>query len=84
MSGLKQFQTEYSGLISSVRGRGTFCAVNLPSAGMRDQFLTSLRQNGVHLGGCGDETVRFRPSLTFTPNHADIMLETMEKVLKKF
>ena len=38
---------------------------------------------GVQSGGCGDLTVRLRPSLVFQPYHADIFLNTLEKVLKK-
>jgi len=84
MKGLLQFQHEFPGLVSCVRGRGTFIAIDLPTVALRDKLLTDLRQNGVHLGGCGEKTVRFRPSLTFTSNHANVMLEVMEKILKKY
>ena len=36
---------------------------------------------GVELGGgCGAVSIRFRPTLTFLPRHADILLEIMDKV----
>jgi len=84
MSGLMQLQKQFPGLISSVRGRGTFCAMDLPSTQTRDKFLSDLRRLGVHLGGCGEKTVRFRPSLTFSPHHANIMLEKIEEVVKAY
>ena len=84
MTGLNQFQKQFPGLVTRVRGRGTFCAMDLPSVQLRDKFLADCRANGVHLGGCGESSVRFRPSLTFAPHHANIMLDVMERVLKKY
>jgi len=84
MEGLYQFQKQFPGLVSRVRGRGTFCAMDLPTVQARDKFLVDCRESGVHLGGCGNSSVRFRPSLTFTPAQANIMLDVMEQVLKKY
>jgi len=84
MEGLTQLQNEFPGLVSRVRGRGTFCAMDLPNLQARDKFLVDCREAGVHLGGCGNSSVRFRPSLIFTPEHANIMLDVMQQVLKKY
>ena len=36
---------------------------------------------GVELGGgSGTQSIRFRPSLTFSPHHANILFEVMDKV----
>jgi len=36
--------------------------------------------SGVELGaGCGSVSIRFRPNLTFSPHHAKILFEVMEK-----
>ena len=36
---------------------------------------------GVELGGgSGAQSIRFRPSLTFSPHHANILFEVMDKV----
>jgi len=75
MSGLMQLQNRFPHLLSNSRGRGTFCAVDLPTMESRDKLLHTLRSKGVHLGGCGESSIRIRPSLTFTPQHADIMLD---------
>jgi len=81
MAGLSELQDRHPALLSRARGRGTFCAVDLPSAGARDALLGRLRARGVHLGGCGEASVRIRPSLTFTPAHANIMLDGLNDSL---
>lgn len=85
MTGLRDLELELApGLISRVRGRGTFIAIDLPNTEIRDRFLENLRRSGVHLGGCGSSTVRFRPALIFAPKHANIMLDNIRAVLKEF
>merc|ERR1719495_2551383 len=84
MTGLSSFQHEFPGLVTAVRGRGTFCAMDLPTVEQRDRFLKEAREVGIHLGGCGEASVRFRPALTFTTKHANIMLEHIHAVLKRF
>merc|ERR550517_1332475 len=66
-SGLTELEKKFPALLSRARGRGTFCAVDLPDVAARDTLLTKLRHRGFHLGGCGEASVRIRPSLTFTP-----------------
>lgn len=36
---------------------------------------------GVEMGGgCGEASIRFRPSLTFSPHHANILFDVMDNV----
>merc|ERR1711936_166238 len=81
MSGLTELQNKFPALLSKARGRGTFCAVDLPDVAARDTLIKKLKSRGVHLGGCGSSSVRIRPSLTFTPAHANIMLDGINDVL---
>lgn len=81
MSGLHQLQDKYPHLLSKARGRGTFCAVDVVTTEARDKLLNNLRSKGVHLGGCGEASIRIRPSLTFTPRHANIMLDGLNDTL---
>jgi len=37
---------------------------------------------GVLTGVCGTNTIRFRPCLLFTGNHADIVLDRLDNVLR--
>lgn len=72
----------YPGLIHSARGAGTFCAVDCYSEATRDKIVRLLRNKGFQMGGCGNMSIRFRPSLVFQPKHVHMFLEGMETVLK--
>ncbi|OCF61921.1 4-aminobutyrate aminotransferase [Kwoniella mangroviensis CBS 10435] len=64
-------------------GEGTYLAWDMASPAQRDTFLGKMRNNGVQIGGCGDQTVRLRPTLTFGERHAEVLVGTVEKVLKE-
>ncbi|KAJ6264038.1 4-aminobutyrate aminotransferase [Drechslerella dactyloides] len=80
-SGLEQLSQKYPGEIQNLRGKntGTFIAWDSPQ---RDAFLKKMKTVGVNIGGCGESAVRLRPMLVFQRHHADILLESIEKVLK--
>jgi 4-aminobutyrate aminotransferase/(S)-3-amino-2-methylpropionate transaminase len=77
---LKDISRKY-GRLENVRGQGTFIAFDLPTAKERDALIGEMRKNGVNIGGCGDRAIRLRPMLTFQMKHADIFLDTLEKVI---
>ena len=81
MEGLMDLEIRFPEVLSGSRGLGTLCAVDVKDVGTRDKILHGLRQRGINLGGCGESTIRIRPSLTFTPRHADIMLDHLNDVL---
>ena len=81
LSGLADLESRFSEVLSSSRGLGTLCAVDVKNIETRDKILHGLRQRGINLGGCGDSTIRIRPSLTFTPHHASIMLDNIDAVM---
>lgn len=68
--------------IKGVRGQGTMIAFDLDSAQQRDKLVHDMRQLGVNMGGCGEQTVRLRPMLTFQKHHADVLLETLNAALQ--
>ncbi|XP_020282456.1 4-aminobutyrate aminotransferase, mitochondrial [Pseudomyrmex gracilis] len=80
---LMDIQKEHSSVISAVRGRGTFIAFNCTSSEMRDALIKKLLTKGIQAGGCGNQSVRLRPALTFTERHADIFLNALRSVLKE-
>ncbi|XP_076750548.1 4-aminobutyrate aminotransferase [Xylocopa sonorina] len=80
---LMNLQNEFSTLINSVRGRGTFIAFNCNSPDLRDTIIKKLLSKGIHTGGCGSAAIRLRPALTFTEKHADIFLDALRSVLKQ-
>ncbi|KAK6637950.1 hypothetical protein RUM44_008373 [Polyplax serrata] len=80
---LKALQNEYSHLINSARGRGTFLAVTCTSTKLRDSLVARLKMAGVQTGGCGEMAIRLRPALIFAPEHAQIFLDKFRTVLKE-
>ncbi|PBC26106.1 4-aminobutyrate aminotransferase [Apis cerana cerana] len=79
---LMNLQNEFSTMINSVRGRGTFIAFNCASPELRDVIIKKLLSKGIQTGGCGTAAIRLRPALTFTEKHADIFLDRLRSILK--
>lgn len=77
---LHSIESKYPGVISAVRGQGTFLAFDLPSPQERDVFVSRLKSAGVMAGGCGPQSIRLRPMLVFQKRHADIFLDAVERV----
>ncbi|VDN53599.1 unnamed protein product [Dracunculus medinensis] len=82
-NGLLQIENVNSSKMMNVRGLGTFCAFDLLSSKMRDEFLETAVANGLHIGGCGDAGVRLRPALIFGEKHLEIALDVINKSMKK-
>ncbi|KAJ8959961.1 hypothetical protein NQ318_009394 [Aromia moschata] len=82
-SGIFQLEKEFPALLNSTRGRGSFLAVNASTHQLRDDILERLKKKGIISGGCGDHSIRLRPSLTFQEHHADIFLDRFRQVLKE-
>lgn len=83
MNGLMDLQSQYPHVLSRVRGKGTFCAFDLPTSAGRDRLVTLLRQNGVECAGSGDVSLRLRPALIFQPRHAAEFLDVLEHCVKE-
>ena len=46
LKGLEDISRKHSKLILNVRGRGTFCAFDMPDASTRDKFIGQMRNAG--------------------------------------
>ncbi|CAG9771090.1 unnamed protein product [Ceutorhynchus assimilis] len=82
-SGILALEKDHPNILNSTRGRGSFLAVNAANAKLRDSIVTKLKNKGVIVGGCGDHSIRLRPSLTFQEHHADILLDKLTQVLNE-
>uniref|UniRef100_F1L311 (S)-3-amino-2-methylpropionate transaminase n=1 Tax=Ascaris suum TaxID=6253 RepID=F1L311_ASCSU len=82
-SGLRQIESANNSKMRNVRGLGSYCAFDLCDTATRDKFLDTAVSNGLHIGGCGDTAVRFRPALIFTENHLEIALDIISKSMKR-
>lgn len=69
--------------VSNVRGRGLLNAFDLPTAAMRDEFIKKGLENKVLFLGCGERTIRFRPSLIIGKEDIDAGISVMEKIIKE-
>jgi 4-aminobutyrate aminotransferase-like enzyme len=78
-------------VIREIRGAGLFIGVELglnPATGLSGSVETTrvvneLRRRGVLVGatGRGGEVLKIRSPLTFEPQHADLLLEALERAL---
>ncbi|MDR9417726.1 L-lysine 6-transaminase [Gracilimonas sp.] len=73
-------QHEY---FTNPRGKGLFCAIDLPDGHSRDAVIKECINNGLIILSCGPNTVRFRPPLTITTEQIDEGLNILEKAYKK-
>ncbi|EGD87832.1 4-aminobutyrate aminotransferase [Trichophyton rubrum D6] len=80
-AGLERLAEKYPGQFNSLRGKGqgTFISWDSPQ---RDAVLKRGKEVGINIGGCGESAVRLRPMLVFQKHHADILLESLEKIVK--
>ncbi|MDR8393557.1 L-lysine 6-transaminase [Aliifodinibius sp. S!AR15-10] len=65
--------------VTNPRGKGLFCAIDLPTTEFRNQLTKQCFKNHLMILGCGERTLRFRPPLTVEKKHID---EGIEKIAK--
>ncbi|XP_074647439.1 4-aminobutyrate aminotransferase, mitochondrial-like [Tubulanus polymorphus] len=80
---LNTLTAKYPDQVNNARGQGTFCAIDCKDGAYRDSLITKLRNKGFHLGGCGDYSIRFRPSLLFQEKHVDLFAKAIDEVLSE-
>lgn len=81
---LQALFSKYPGKVQNLRGEnfGTFIAWDCKNPTKRNELLLKMRGAGVNIGGCGDYSIRLRPTLVFENKHADLLLEALELSLK--
>jgi len=68
---LEELPAEFPGIVSNVRGRGLFLALDLPDKATRNRTLASCLEHGLIALASGACAVRFRPPLTLSSEEAD-------------
>src|SRR5580765_1076714 len=68
---LSEMAEEFPGVVSNVRGRGLFLALDLPGKEMRDRVLAACLEHGLIALASGVSAVRFRPPLTLSREEAE-------------
>ena len=80
---LFDLQNKYGDLMSNSRGKGLFCAFDLPSPEKRDKLITEMEELGVLILGCGHRSIRFRPHLNITKGDIDIGISMIGNALSQ-
>ncbi len=79
---LHELAARHGDVVSSVRGRGLLCAIDLPSTAVRDDVLVRLRDDErVLLLGSGTRSLRFRPALTIAEEELSAAVGALNRVL---
>jgi L-lysine 6-transaminase len=81
MQGLNELASQNGDLVSNVRGKGLFCAFDLPSGDIRDKAIGAMAENDMLVLSSGHRSVRFRPSLTLSADEAKEGLKRIEKAV---
>ena len=79
---IEALQDEFSGFVSNARGRGLLCAFDLPSSDDRNKLIEKIMDNGALILGCGEKSIRFRPSLNISTDNIDRGIEIIEQSIK--
>ncbi|MCW9705957.1 L-lysine 6-transaminase [Fodinibius salsisoli] len=68
--------------VTNARGKGLFCAIDLPNSHIRDKVVKECFKNKLMILACGTHTIRFRPPLTVEKHHIDEGMNIIEESLK--
>ena len=80
---LNTLQDQNGDLVSNVRGRGLFCAFDMPTEDMRDKLVSIIADEGALMLGSGTRSVRFRPHLNITQEEIDTGFEIIQRAINK-
>ena len=67
LSELEKLTLRFPETLSNARGRGLMCAIDVSTVELRDAIMKELFCRGAIILKCGINSLRFRPSLTFSP-----------------
>ena len=83
LSSLKNIQDNSDGMVSNARGKGLFCAYDLPSEKHRNQLIKNMENEGALILGCGHQSIRFRPHLNISKEEINQAISMMKISLSK-
>lgn len=91
IAGIRELQKKHA-IIGDVRGKGMFFAVEMvsdratraPAAAQSKTLVNAMRERGVLISRIGlhDNILKIRPPMCFSTDHADLLLGTLDSVLK--
>jgi L-lysine 6-transaminase len=78
---LSEMAEEFPGVVSNVRGRGLFVALDLPDKATRDRVLAACLEHGLMALASGASALRFRPALTLSREEAEEGVRKLRRAL---
>lgn len=79
-----QLYMDFPTIVSNPRGLGLLRAFSLPTPEIRDRFRDIAYRNGLIILGCGERSIRFRPTLDINAHNIDkgilIIRDTLAKL----
>lgn len=76
---LVELEKKHPKFVHKTRGLATFLSFSCETPAFRDALMLKLKSYGVNQGGCGERSMRFRPTLFFEEKHADIYADALDK-----
>ncbi|MBI4811356.1 MAG: L-lysine 6-transaminase [Ignavibacteriales bacterium] len=83
ISRLTELQNEFPKLVGNVRGKGLFCAFDLPTTAQRNELRKKASDKGLVILGSGERAMRFRPPLTIQKREIDEGVNILRQSLKE-
>jgi L-lysine 6-transaminase len=76
-----ELQNKYPDKISNGRGLGLFCAFDCTTPELRNKIMSESHKNNMLILGCGEKSLRFRPSLAITEDEINEGFAILDKVI---
>ena len=83
MNKLVVLQESNGNIVSNLRGRGLFCAFDLPNGDLQDKLLSLIADEGALMLGCGTQSIRFRPHLNISKDEIDTGFKMISRAISK-
>lgn len=80
---VQELYVKYPEKVFNPRGLGLFCAFDAKEGTTRDMISKNAMKEGLMILGCGEKTIRFRPTLCVTKDEIDMGIDILDKVIKE-
>ena len=83
LDSITSLSDEFPGYVTNPRGKGLFCAFDMPSGIERDKLISILLDKNIMILGSGLKSIRFRPHLNVLKEDLDICINAIHKSIKE-
>jgi len=83
LDSITSLSDEFPGYVTNPRGKGLFCAFDMPSGIERDKLISILLDKNIMILGSGLKSIRFRPHLNILKEDLDICINAIHKSIKE-